>query len=189
MLYSGKHATHTCVVNGQITAHTAGMATISACMIRRPRESTFRLKTIRISHFHDDINCQSHAHYNTTDAHLNKRVLILHTAYESSACACAQRTGAAGGDSLWRGRPGGLKSPAIHACGSASPFCASYAVTVTIIGRKIMPADIKCQLHAYNGDAHLNALRTTAPTASSSTRTPNLTVVAITVSPLACENI
>jgi hypothetical protein len=39
-------------------------------------------------------------------------------------CACAQRTGAAARESLQRERPGGLTSPAFHACGSASSFCA-----------------------------------------------------------------
>ena len=43
-------------------------------------------------------------------------------------CARAQRTGAAAAaaahESLRLDHPGGLMSPAFHACGSASPFCA-----------------------------------------------------------------
>jgi hypothetical protein len=36
-------------------------------------------------------------------------------------CACAKRTGAAAREALRRDRPGGITSPAFHACGSASP--------------------------------------------------------------------
>ncbi len=42
----------------------------------------------------------------------------------SQAYERTQRTGTAAFESLWRDRPGGLTSPALHACGSASPACA-----------------------------------------------------------------
>jgi hypothetical protein len=42
--------------------------------------------------------------------------------YADRVCARTQRTGAAARESLRRDRPGGLTSPALHACGSASPF-------------------------------------------------------------------
>jgi hypothetical protein len=38
--------------------------------------------------------------------------------------SCAERTGAAERESLWRDRSGGLTSPALHACGSLSPLSA-----------------------------------------------------------------
>jgi hypothetical protein len=48
-------------------------------------------------------------------------VLILLN-FAKPACACAQRTGAAARELLRQDRPGGLMSPVLHTCGSASPF-------------------------------------------------------------------
>ena len=42
--------------------------------------------------------------------------------YARRVRARTQRTGAAARESLRRDRPGGLTSPVLHACGSASPF-------------------------------------------------------------------
>ncbi len=41
-------------------------------------------------------------------------------------CARTQTTGAAARESLWRDHSVGQTSPALHACGSASPFCAHF---------------------------------------------------------------
>jgi hypothetical protein len=58
--------------------------------------------------------CTSAKTDNSRDADSSK-----HT---SRVCACVQRTGAAARESLRRDRPDGLTSPALPACGGASPF-------------------------------------------------------------------
>ena len=42
--------------------------------------------------------------------------------FQNSVCACSKRTGTAARESLLRDHSDGLTSPALHACGSASPF-------------------------------------------------------------------
>ncbi len=46
--------------------------------------------------------------------------LIILPIFPQAVCARAQKTGAAARESLWRDRPGGLTSPALYACGSAT---------------------------------------------------------------------
>ena len=67
--------------------------------------------------------------------------------YAGRVCACTQRTGAAGCESLRQDRPGRLTSHAFPACSSASPFRArcvvktsSFCVPTHFDVSKVMPA-------------------------------------------------
>ena len=71
--------------------------------------------------------------------------------FQSRMCACTQKTGTAGRESLRRDHPGGLTSPVLHACGSASPF--AHAInTETIIGRIFSHTvvDVTCKLVCHS---------------------------------------
>ncbi len=83
--------------------------------------------------------------------------------YVSRVCACAKRTGAAARKSLRRDHPGGLtgKSPAFHACGSASPLThaiVTVAKNRTSASPKLSFAPIP---HASASRAKLTRRRTT----------------------------